>query len=362
MKTEQILQKLVSINTVQDKNNQQIMKYITGLLEPAGFKIQQVKDKKTSNINLLAKYNSKKPVLTFSGHTDTVPATKNWTYEPFKLTVKGDNLYGLGTSDMKGGIAAFLQVVLNSDLKKFKKGLNLVFTFGEEEAIEGVQDFLKKVKLKTKYIVLAEDTGLVPVVASKGAYSVQIEFEGKEAHGAEANKGINAISLAQNFCQGLNQLFVVNKKVQAKVFDIPFATLNIAKINGGDLINRVPAYCCLEFEYRTINDQQGIAIYQQILELLRQMECGFKIKLKNQIQPMLTSNKKFVGVLEKLTKKQAEGINGATEGTFYAKSGYDCVVLGPGNGMAHQPDEFISKDQLKKAEGLYKGIIEEFCL
>ncbi|MCX6745130.1 MAG: M20/M25/M40 family metallo-hydrolase, partial [Candidatus Parcubacteria bacterium] len=286
MKAQQILDKLIQFNTVDDKDNGSIMKYLSDLLSPAGFKIQLVKNKISRKINLLAKYNqSKKTVLTFSGHTDTVPATKAWIQEPFKLTPKNNKLYGLGTGDMKGPIAAFISAVLSFDLKKFKKGLNLVFTYGEEKDLEGIQNLLKKVKLKTNLVIVGEDTGLIPVVASKGAYAVKIEFKGKAAHGAEINKGINAIILAQQFIDKLNQYFITLQTTQNTIFKIPFATLNIAKIMGGDLINRVPDFCLLEFEYRTIKQRQGIKIYEDILQILRLMGCNFKIKLDLQIQP-----------------------------------------------------------------------------
>jgi acetylornithine deacetylase len=363
MQAEKILEKLVSFNTVKDKENQAIMKYIAGLVKPKGFKIQYIKDKKTNKLNLLAKFNQRrKTVLTFSGHTDTVPATKNWSYQPFKLSCKGDKLYGLGTCDMKGPLAVIISLIKNYNLEKLKKGINLVFTFGEEVDLSGIQDFLKKVKLKTKLVVLAEETGLVPVVASKGAYAINIEFIGKEAHGAESFKGINAIMLAQEFANKLSKYFEQIKKTENNIFNNPFATLNIAKIQGGDLINRVPAYCCLEFEYRTINDKQGAQIYQQILKILRDMNCKFKINLDLQIQPMIIKNQKMIKEMEKITKQKVKGGDGTTEGSFYSKYGYDCIILGPGNDLAHQPDEYITKDQLIKGEQIYTKILEQYCL
>jgi acetylornithine deacetylase len=361
MKAQQILAKLIQFNTVNDQENNLINKYLANLLKPKGFKLQYAQDKKAKKANLLAKYNYKKPILTFSGHTDTVPATASWDYPPFKLSQRGDKLYGLGTTDMKGPLAACLSAVLSFNLNKLKKGLNLVFTFGEEKDLAGIKKLLQKVKLKTKYVIVAEDTGLVPVAASKGAYAVKIEFAGKEAHGAEAEKGINAIFLAQEFCGKLEQYFEQLKSLQDLLFETPFATLNIAKIFGGDLINRVPAYCCLEFEYRTINQQQGIKIYQQILNILRTMGCKFKIKLDLQISPMINKNKKFVSQLEKITQQKAFGTNGTTEGTFYSQQGYDTVILGPGNNLAHQPNEYITLGQLNKGVQIYQEIITQFC-
>lgn len=363
MKAVEILDKLVQFNTVEDNDNSGIMKYLADILQPAGFKIQLVKNKISQKLNLVAKYNQgKKTVLTFSGHTDTVPATKSWTENPFKLTPKNNNLYGLGTGDMKGPIATFVSAVLNTDLQKLRRGLNLVFTYGEETGLDGVQELLKKVKLKTNLVIIGEDTGLVPVVASKGVYGVKIEFQGKAAHGAEVNKGLNAIILAQKFIDKLNQYFLNLQTKQNKIFAIPFATVNVAKIFGGDLINRIPDYCCLEFEYRTIKKEQGIQIYQDILEILRLMQCKYKIKLNLQIQPMILADKKKYGqALSKITGQDPKGVNGTCEGSFYSKYGYDCIVLGPGNDMAHQPNEYISVEQLEKGEKVYQKIISQFC-
>lgn len=362
MKAEQILDKLIRFNTAEDKENSNIINYLADILKPAGFKIQQVKNKITNKLNLLAKFNDKKPVLTFSGHTDTVPANTGWTQKPLSLTFKGDKLYGLGTGDMKGPIAAFISAALSFNLKKLRKGLNLVFTYGEEKDLSGIQDFLKKVKLKNKLVIVGEDTGLIPVVASKGAYAVKIEFAGKAAHGAEINKGINAIILAQQFIDKLSIYFKGLQNKQNKIFAIPFATVNVAKICGGDLLNRIPDYCLLEFEYRTITREQGVLIYQDILEILRSMKCKFKIKLDLQIQPMILSPKnKYVDVVAKIAEAAPMGVNGTCEGSFYSKYGYDCLVLGPGNNMAHQPDEFISLDQLNKGVNIYKKIITQFC-
>ena len=362
MKTEKILEKLIQINTVQDKGNIKINRFLADFLLPLGFKIQYVKDKISGKVNLLAKYNKdKKTVLTFSGHTDTVPAGQGWKTNPWQLRQKGDRFYGLGSGDMKGPIASILAAVQNCNLPKLRKGINLVFTFGEEVDLKGVQEFLKRVELKTKVIIVAEDTDLKPIVASKGAYAIKIEFFGKAAHGAEAELGLNAICLAQDFIARLRKYFEKIKKERDELFTIPYATLNVAKICGGDLINRVPAYCCLEFEYRTINKKQGIKIYQNVLRILRATKVKFKINLNLQIQPMIVKNKKFIKDMEKITLQKVGGGNGTTEGSFYSKYGYDCIILGPGNNLAHQPNEYITKEQLEKAEQIYEKIIKKYC-
>jgi acetylornithine deacetylase len=286
-----------------------------------------------------------------------VPASQGWNTNPFRLSQKGNRYYGLGAGDMKGPIASILAAVSQCDLQKFQKGINLIFTYGEEVDLRGVQEFLKRIKLKTKFIIVAEDTGLKPIVASKGAYAIKVEFFGKAAHGSEAEKGLNAICLAQDFIGRLKKYFEKIKKERNDLFAIPNATLNVAKICGGDLINRVPAYCCLECEYRTINKKQGLKIYQDVLKILRAMKLKFKIYLNLQIQPMISENQDFIKFLEQITQEKARGSNFTTEASLYDKYGYSCLVLGPGNNMAHQPNEYITKEQLEKAEQIYIKII-----
>jgi acetylornithine deacetylase len=362
MNAIQILDKLIQLNTVNDQQNKEIMTWLADFLQPQGFKIQLVKNKTSGKLSLLAKYNQKKnPVLTFCGHTDTVPAGTNWTKDPFKLTAEGEKLFGLGSCDMKGGIAAFLAAVSQTDLSSLKKGLNLLFTYDEEINFSGVIEFLKKVKLKTKYIIIAEPTDLAPQSAAKGVVSVQITFLGKEAHGGSPEKGINAICLAGEFITKAKAYFVNLQKQKNLIFANPCATLNIAQINGGDAINKVPAKCQLNVEYRTIKDSQASEIYQGLLQILRQMDCQFKIKITLQTPPLFVKNSKFIKEAEEITGKKTFGTNGSNEGSYFSQAGYDCIVIGPGSDMAHQPNEFVLQNDLLGAQKIYQQLINKYC-
>ena len=68
------------------------------------------------------------PILSFLGHTDVVPVTNKWKYNPFTLTIKDNKYIGRGVSDMKGGIAAFLYTLTKINLNKLKRGIRICFT------------------------------------------------------------------------------------------------------------------------------------------------------------------------------------------------------------------------------------------
>lgn len=101
MEVIKILKKLVSYNTVEDLQNNEIVQWIEEYLTGYGFKCKKVIDKETKKVNLVANI-GKNPILAFSGHLDTVSATEGWNTDPFKLKVDGSFAYGLGVCDMKG--------------------------------------------------------------------------------------------------------------------------------------------------------------------------------------------------------------------------------------------------------------------
>ena len=210
MKIENILENLIKFNTVADKENDKITSWIGDFLSLLGFKVYLIKNNKNSKANLFATI-GKKPSLTFLGHTDTVSAGKNWVTNPFVMKIDGDKIYGLGSSDMKGGIASLLSALLKIDFKDCKHGFNILLTYDEEINFNGIRDFIKNKKINTKYVIVGEPTNLKPAIASKGIVSLAINFLGKECHGSEPEKGLNAIILACNFMEDIQEYFCAHK-------------------------------------------------------------------------------------------------------------------------------------------------------
>ena len=135
MKIEEILNDLIKINTVNDLENKKIINYLEDYLKKIGFKTEY----KTKCLVMSIGEN---PILSFVGHTDVVSVSNNWKYEPFELTKKDDKLIGRGVSDMKGGIAAFLYVLNQLDLKKLKRGIRVCFTYDEEIGFKGIKELI----------------------------------------------------------------------------------------------------------------------------------------------------------------------------------------------------------------------------
>ena len=123
MTAKKILKELISYNTINDKENEKIINYIEKYLKEYGFKTEY-------KSKCLVMSNSNDCSIGFLGHTDTVSYSDDWSSNPFELKELNGKLYGLGTSDMKGSIAAILKAVTKINFDK--KGIKLFFTYDEE--------------------------------------------------------------------------------------------------------------------------------------------------------------------------------------------------------------------------------------
>ena len=134
---KEILKKLVSFNTIRDKENKEIMDYIENYLKEYGFTTKRI-DK------CLIAFNDINPNIGFLGHTDTVDY-ESWDGNPFELKEDVDKLIGLGACDMKGGIASILSAISKIDLNKNR--LALYLTNDEEIGFEGIKTINKEIKV-----------------------------------------------------------------------------------------------------------------------------------------------------------------------------------------------------------------------
>ncbi len=213
MKVEKILEQLIKFNTANDKENGEIINWLNNFCLSLGLKTKILKNKEKNKSSLIAYAgNFNKTGLLFLGHTDTVPAGQGWKTNPLKLSFKSNNFYGLGSVDMKGGIAAMFAALKETKPNEFKKGLGLVFTYDEEKTFSGIKDVVEKYKLKSDCVLVAEPTDLKPIIATKGIVVFKIKFIGKEAHGSNPENGINAILMATDFIVKMNKYCTKIKK------------------------------------------------------------------------------------------------------------------------------------------------------
>ncbi len=342
MEKYKILKDLVSFNTIKDKENKKIVNYIENLLKEKGFTTEY----KTKN--LIMSY-GKKPTFGFLGHTDTVEYIDGWNTDPFNLTEKNGNLYGLGVCDMKGGIAAILAAILSLNLKAIKNGIKLYFTYDEEIGFRGIKEITEKKEIFPNFMVFGEPTHNESLIGSKGLLECDLHFKGLKAHSSNPNKGISANLNAIKFLGELEKFYIDNIKKKTNTnYEVPFTTMNVGILRGGSAKNSIPAECYATLDFRLAESEHSNIILEEISNLSRKYDCKYEI---------ITNIKPFFNIAE--IENNGKTANFITEASFMEAK--NKIILGVGPVTAHEVDEYIEKKSYDKLVEQYKMIINKFA-
>jgi len=342
MNKYQILKDLVAFDTIKDKENEAIINYIENFLLNKGLKTEH-KDK------YLIMSIGENPQLGFLGHTDTVEYIDGWNSNPHELTLEDGMIYGLGTCDMKGGIAAMMQAVSETDFSQLKYGMKLYFTYNEEIAFAGIYNILASKEKFPETVIFGEPTNNEILVGGKGFLEYELDFIGKKAHSSNPAKGKSANLNAVKFLAELDEFYSIEiRPFEDENYEIPYTTMNIGIINGGSAMNSVAASCKVKMDFRIVDNSHIEKIKRKVEELAKIYECKIKIidcfdAYINETD--LTSEKKTANFL--------------TEAS--AVSGIKKAILGPGPMTPHEVNEHISEESYNKLVQQYKDIIQKKC-
>ena len=365
-----LTRKLISFNTVNPPGQERdCAEYLASLLEDGGFKVTlyEFSERRTSLIAQIGSYGDKAPIC-FAGHMDTVPLGANrWEKDPFSGEVDGDKVFGRGSSDMKGGLAAMVVAALRlANIANRKAGITLVCTASEETGCQGAHHLarLGNALGEAGALLIGEPTSNYPLVGHKGALWLEVSTSGVTAHGSMPEQGENAIYKA---AQVVTQL-------QAYKFDISphpllgAPTLNVGTISGGMNINSVPDRAVIGVDIRTIPDQRNRDIYENLQSYL-----GQEVKIERIVdagsiisEPGHESVQEVFDIMEPFCRKRpvARGVTYFTDASVLtpAFGNPPTLILGPGEpAMAHKLDEFCYISKIEEAVEAYVKIGDKWC-
>ena len=342
MKGYKILKDLVSFNTIKDLENKEIINYIEKYLKNLGFKTEY--KGKYLIMSIGNKYK-----IGFIGHTDTVEYIDGWNTNPLELTKIDNRLYGLGSCDMKGGIAALLDTVSKIDFTKLKYGIKLYFTYDEEIGFSGIYDIIKTNEEFPKVMIFGEPTNNEVLIGCKGLLEYELYFKGIKAHSSNPAKGksanMNAVKLLFELEKFYNEKI---KEYEDNNYEVPYTTMNVGTINGGSAKNSVSANCEVSIDFRIANKDHIKIIKDEIEYLAKKYDCT--INLIEEIKPFIDSSD-FI--------KETKTANFMTEASFVQKSSR--IILGVGPVTAHEVNEYITEESYNKLVEQYKDLIIKVC-
>lgn len=353
-----------------DQSNEALINLLGDWFAALGFSVEiQPVPGTRKKFNLLASTGRGAGGLLLTGHTDTVPFDEGrWTRDPFTLSEHDNKLYGLGTADMKGFFAFILDALRDVDVTKLKKPLYILATADEETSMAGARYFSESTSLRPDCAIIGEPTSLQPVRAHKGHMSSAVRVLGQSGHSSDPDRGVNAIELMHDAIGRIMQLRdSLKDRYHNAAFAVPYPTLNLGSISGGDAANRICACCELHLDIRplpgmTLNDLNGL-----LNEALAPVSERWPGRLTvSELHPPIPGyecppDHHLVQVVEKLLGTEAEVVNYCTEAP-YIQTLCPTLVLGPGSiNQAHQPDEFLETRFIKPTQELIGKVVRHFC-
>ncbi|MDO8551195.1 MAG: M20/M25/M40 family metallo-hydrolase [bacterium] len=365
MNTIEIANKLISIPSFVGKNSNeaQLAGWIFSYIK--SFKIP-VKKQYISEVrfNVIAgELNN--PKLLVVGHMDTVPPKEGWKTDPFKPTDKEAKIFGLGASDMKGGLAVMLSLIS----KTAKDKIMYLFYIDEEYYFQGMKKFIKEYKGKIKPKIIASVDGDNKIgYGCRGLIEMIVKVKGKSGHSALPFSGINAVLSSVLLIKELTEWLA-----QFQSEELGLSTFNIAAISGGFIAgkngqeykldqraNVIPDYCEFVVEIRpATNCLTG----QKIKNFLsRQIKAkGIKIiniDTKIELGSWITDIRQIEKNLGKIPVKNLldPGKRGYVDLQMLWETfgKVPCFTFGVGeNGVAHKENEYVKIANIKRAENFY---------
>jgi succinyl-diaminopimelate desuccinylase len=366
----ELTQELVRFETINPPGNESpCARHLGRILEAAGFETRYF-EMGENRENLIARAGGRqdKLPLCFSGHADVVPlGAAPWHVAPFGADIADGKIYGRGSTDMKGGVAAFVSaaVALAPRLER-SAGLTLVITAGEERGCEGAHFLARQGVLpKVGALAVAEPTLNRPLAGHKGVFWIEGTAKGVTAHGSTPEQGVNAISKAARAVLALSAL---DFSAEAHpVLGRP--TLNIGWLRGGLNINSVPDEARFGLDVRLVPGVERDRLLARF-EVATGGEVAFDVLHTSDAvwtdptDPWIAE----VASIVRSTTGHAFEIGGASFFTDAAPlkpamGNPPTIILGPGDpALAHQTDEYCSIDRIEEAEAIYSELIARWCL
>jgi acetylornithine deacetylase len=362
-------QRLVRVNTVSRESNLVLIETIADHLRALGVPLRLTYDDARRKANLFATLGAGKPDgVILSGHTDTVPWDgQAWTRDPLGAAVEGDKLYGRGSADMKGFIGLVVAQTERFLAADLPHAIHYALSYDEEVGCFGVQHLIADLRgagLAPRLCLVGEPTGMVPAIAHKGVYRWRCCVKGKPAHSSLTPRAVNAIEAGARLVAHIADMGDAwrDGRERYEGFDVPFSTASVGVMQGGIADNVVPEDCSFNYEFRNLPGTDALAMQQRVQAEAARLEgpmkavdaaAGFRFETICAIPGFLArEDDEAVRLAQRLSgQARTTLVAFGTEAGLFQRAGLSTVVCGPGFiDQAHQPDEFVSLDQLAQCE------------
>ncbi|MGA8856409.1 MAG: ArgE/DapE family deacylase [Candidatus Bathyarchaeia archaeon] len=306
--------------------------------------------------------------LMLNGHMDTV-GTVGMTVKPFTPSIVNGKLFGRGSCDMKGSIAAMIGAMAALSASNRKLAGDVLFTgvVDEEYMSIGTSELIKR--FRADAAIVGEPTNMNIGVAHKGYAWLEVETIGKPAHGSMPEKGIDAIekmALLINLLGSIRRKYNLNRHPLLGV-----ASIHTSTITGGSDWSTVPARCVLDLERRLLpgeNPQDPVEELRKAIKVCSRRDKSLKatVRLIHHADPMQINDAPHISILKKNLSGLGRivGVPYWTDGSIlWNQAEIPTCLFGPGDiAVAHGPAEHVKIEDVLRAARVYAETAAAYCI
>ncbi len=346
-----LAERLISYDTSEPDAVLEAAGFVKGWLEARG--IEAIHEEVRGLPVLKAEVGaSEGPTVVLHGHIDVVPGRPG----QFDPKIDGDRLYGRGSYDMKGALAAMLvTTAAMSDQDRVRVRLGIVGDEESEEEAERGSDRLVDDGFVGDFAITGEPTDLHIGVEAKGVLALRLEVAGVAAHGATPWLGDNAALRAVDVFRSIESLPFARQS--SELFDRP--SINLGRILGGDALNKVPDRCAIDVDIRYLPDQDPATILDQVRELpdaeVTQLFTRPPAVVDREL-PYVRALRDAAAAHHLGGDPMSVGRDGASDAVSFLRAGVPAVEFGPVGDGHHGPGEWVSVSSLLT----YRQTLESF--
>lgn len=350
-----ILQQLIALRTDVDGGHERpLAEHLAVALRGLGADEVQVGDvprgEKKAASWVYARFGT--PRLLVNAHLDTVPPNADWSSDPFTARIDGDRMFGLGSADTKGAIAAILAALSGAR----PKDTGILFS-GDEEYSSVVMRAFVEGPLRTgiERAIVCEPTRLRAGTRHRGIASFEVDVQGPGGHSSLADKLPSPIALLSRLGVALDDWARARANDGPKGFE--GMCVNLARLDGGVAFNVIPAHATLGVSLRPPPGADTTSIRRELEALAASIVPTARVRFTRENDPFAT---KDLAAFEPLVGEAARApidLGFWTEAALLASAGVDAIVFGPGDiAQAHGPDEWVTLEDLRRAHEIFRDV------
>lgn len=374
-----MLARLVGFPTVSSDSNLSLLGFVQDHLAAHGVGWSLVPDETGEKANLYATIGPDVPGgVVLSGHTDVVPVEgQPWSSDPFQLVERDGLLYGRGTADMKAFSAIALALLPDMVSAGLKRPIHLALSYDEEVGCRGAPSMIADMAGRIappSAVIVGEPTGMQVVTGQKTTFSFTTRVHGKPVHSSQVNRGVSAVVTGSRLVAFLDDLLQANmaNPVEDSPFDPPYTTIHTGMIRGGTAHNIVARECEFVTDIRALPEDDPLSYLERYRAYVAETveppmkaidpDTGVDVAIRAHVPGLVPEPDNAAETLcRRLTGDNgSHAVSYGTEAGQFREPGWPVVVCGPGFiDQAHQPDEFISVEQLEAGTEFVRRLIAD---